>query len=71
MLQLSSRYITASLTVSPEGTQDKTNRLPTAKLMQQPAAAAAPDSEPWGNSGYWPQIAGVHAKGMTSVGPDS
>ena len=35
------------------------------------ATTATPDAAPWGNSGYWAQVAEVHIKGMISVSPDS
>ena len=58
--------------VSPEETQEGKVYLPSSSHQ----TAATPYGEPWGNSGwentgYWPQLAEVHIKGMISVSPDS
>ena len=70
MLQPSSHHITATSTVSPEGTQDR-NRTPAIK----PSATAAHPAKTlrrlrMGKHKILAQIAEVHIKGMTSVSPD-
>ena len=60
MLWPPSYHITASLTVSPEGAQDGD------RMLQLP-----PTVQDEKNTGYWPQIAGVHIKGMIWVSSDS
>ena len=59
--------------VIPEGTQEGNKDYLTSSSHQ---AAATPEAELRGNSGceitgYWPQIAEVHIRGMISVNPDS
>ena len=56
----------------PKYTQEGKEYLP----FSSHQIAATPCSEAWGNSGYgntgyWPQIAEVHNKGMISVTPDT
>ena len=71
MLQLSSHSLELPPRVSPEGTQDG-NRMP---AIKQSTTKATPNHAPWGDSGwestgYWPQRAEVHIKGIISKSPD-
>ena len=75
MLQPSSHYIKLPRmwALSPEGTQDGDKWAagcplpsPSSRQLLQPSQICT-----WENSGYWPQIAEVHIKGMVLVSPDS
>ena len=61
----------ARLPVSPERTQERYKEC----LSSSRHTVATPKGGPWGNSGcentgYWPQIAEIHIKGMISMSPD-
>ena len=65
--QPSSHHTEATTAVSSQGTQNEI-RMP---AIKHSTAAGITKCTPWGdsgweNTGYWPQIAEVHVKGMTS-----
>ena len=70
-LQPSSHHITAVPKVSPDGTQDRNRMLSLSHKPLQPPPNGAPwRGLGWENTGYWPQIAEVHIKGMISIRPE-
>ena len=70
MLRPSSYHITAALTESPEGTQDR-NRMPAIKSQTLHPLTVALRRLRMRKKRYWPQMADIHIKGMISVSSDS
>ena len=58
--------------VSPEETQEGKNTCPLAAIRLQPLPIVSGEEvQDVKSTGFWPQIAEVHIKGMISVSPDS
>ena len=71
MLQTSSHHMTATWRESPEETQNENKEcLPSSCQPPQSCQTLHSGNSGRGNTGYWPQIAEVHLKGMTAISPD-
>ena len=55
---------------APQGTQEGEESLPSEAIRLQPLPTGSPEELGVKNTGYWPQRAEMHMKGVTSVSPN-